>query len=140
VIDDKKYNLKGSESRDAWKLAHKQKLGRGYYGSDIDYAVVEFRTARIVAFYDYKKPRDSISKTEVIAYNDLIKLAPMYIVEGPCPAEGPFKISRYIGGKLGNYGQEPLIELEFVQVCEDWEAFRLFEDKLRGRNGTRAND
>lgn len=137
-MDDRLVQLKGSASRDAFKQAHKAKLGKGYYACDIDFAIVEFQPAGIVAFFDYKKPRDSVSSTEVVVYNELVSTAPLYIVESPSPEDGPFKISLYINGELVGYGKPPRIDTRFVTTCSNWQQFKEFEDELRRgyRNGS----
>jgi len=130
-MDKHKRDLKGSKNRDEWKRAHKEQLGNGYYGGDLDYVVVEFKPAGVVAFYDYKMPYDSVSNTEIVYYNALLQIAPLYIVEGSNPQKGPFKVSRYVKGHPVAYNKPPIVNLEFVRVCQNWREFGEFEMSLR---------
>jgi len=78
-VDRDKQQLKGSESRDAWKWWHKQPpFPKWYYGSDIDFIIVNKgghtkRPTGIVAILDYKRPTDSVSYTECLAYDDFLR-------------------------------------------------------------------
>jgi len=130
-MDKRLVNLKGSENRDTFKQAHKEFLGNGFYGGDLDYVVVEFKPPGIVAFYDYKMPGDSVSNTEVVYYNELIKIAPLYIVESQKPREGPFKIDIYLLGKTNGIDIPPTVCTQEICICKNWFRFRCFEAIMR---------
>jgi hypothetical protein len=126
-VPNEKWGLCGSPNRDLWKKAHKDKLGQGYCGGDLDFVVIEWYPKRICAFLDYKKPWDEITSTEHVYYDQLMKIAPIYIVESDDPENGPFIISKYIG--VNN--QDSLV----IGTCDSWEDYRAFENTIRGKKG-----
>lgn len=139
-MDTGKINLKGSESRDAFKHWHKQ-LGPSFYATDIDLALVAKWGGNpdnhyIVAIIDYKQEYDCVSFTEAIFYNACTKMKiPVYIVISDYDIEtdsfGPFTIERYI---WCDPGPEPP-KCEFVPVLENGtkEDYWMWEHKLRNR-------
>jgi hypothetical protein len=127
-MDDWKRTAKGSERRDAFKLKHKE-CGGNLYATDADLCLVEKRPPGTVAYLDYKAPSDSITFAEVIQYNEWMKQAPVYIVEGENPEVGPFVIKRYLGGDWGPH--PPDVSLEDETKCPDWDAFWQWERELR---------
>lgn len=126
--DDLKH-LKGSDRRDTFKQMHKLRLGTGHWGSDLDFMIVDKYPPGIVAFFDYKEPGKSITFAEMLAYNALLMLAPLFIIEGPDPERGPFVISQYKGGNW--QPNPPIPELEFVERCPTWNELGKFEDRLK---------
>jgi len=129
-MDNNKQLLKGSPSRDTFKQMHKTLAGR-FYACDIDFVLVENRPPYIIAFLDFKLPYDSVTFAEVLAYNTLSMVAPVYIVESPNPEMGPFSIRRYLNGVIKTYPTKPHITLGNAETYHDWEALGEWEAKLR---------
>lgn len=123
-----KRDLKGSPLRDAFKHWHKQSLPRAFYGCDVDYLIIEKAPPGIVAVLDFKHPLDTISFTEVIAYNTWLKVGiPVYIVESSDLVK--WTIKRYVGGD--EKPQPPEACVQVVRVCESGDAYRTWEGELR---------
>ena len=123
-------SLKGAPRRDAFKAAHKAELGPGFFASDLDLVLVQKEPAGVVAFLDCKQPGEPISFTEVIAYNALLVVAPIYVVEvRDAAARGPFTVYRYRGGDW--HPRPPAVQLERVLVCPDWRGLKAWEEELR---------
>jgi len=131
-MDNNKKSLKGSPSRDMFKQMHKTLPGR-FYACDIDFVLVENRPPYIIAFLDFKLPYDSVTFAEVLAYNTLSTIAPVYIVESPNPERGPFSIRRYLNGVIKAYPTKPVITLGEAETYHDWEAFGKWERSVRNR-------
>ncbi|MGD8500063.1 MAG: hypothetical protein PVJ86_05420 [Phycisphaerales bacterium] len=144
-MDEKKRNLKGSEKRDIFKRRHKD-LDSSFYATDADFCLVSKYPPGTVAYLDYKDLGDNVTFTEAIQYNEWITHAPVYIVQGSDPDNGPFTIMRYLGGDWEP--KPPDVTLEFVTQVEDWHSFGVWEaglrqeySKRRGWNGNlRTND
>lgn len=116
-MDDEKKALKGSSSRDEFKNLHKLRCNEHFYASDLDFVLVTGNRT-IVAFLDYKTPNDQITWAEGIMFDNLLELAPVYIVVAPPePLEGPFKISRYINRAV----QQDEAILSTWDDFDDWE-------------------
>jgi hypothetical protein len=123
-----KYDLKGSPSRDTFKLYHKKKMPSSFYACDLDLILVQ-KPPQIIAFIDFKKKGDIIQFSEVLAYNILQAVAPVYIVRGDSPENGPFQVYRYLDG---NYIPDPPhVSLEITTYCPDWQSLREWEAILR---------
>ena len=131
-MNSNKKLLKGSPSRDIFKQMHKTLPGR-FYACDIDFVLVENRPPYILAFLDFKLPYDSVTFTEILAYNRLLAVAPIYIVESPNPETGPFSIRRYSSGVIKAYPAKPVITLGEAETCHDWQAFGQWEQSVRNR-------
>ena len=131
-MDDKgKEGLKGSPSRDSFKQKHKS-LDPSFYACDLDFVLVDKKEGgRIVAFLDFKKPLDSITFSEVLAYEILKVIAPIYIVVSPAPDDGPFSVRQYISGNYRPY--PPECNIQKICECLNWEQFAQWEKELRGR-------
>lgn len=127
-MDEWKRVTKGSESRDKFKLKHKE-CGGNLYATDADLCLVSKNPPGTVAYLDYKMPNDLITFAEVIQYNEWMRQAPVYIVEGQNPETGPFIIRRYLRSDWKP--NPPNINLESGITCQDWEAFWKWERKLR---------
>jgi len=125
--------LRGSPRRDAFKHAHKAQLGPGFWATDLDLVLVGKEPTGIVAFLDCKQPAEPLSFAEVIAYNALLAVAPMYVIEVRDPDAGPFTIKRYRGGDW--HPSPPRVDLEWVTVCTSWEALKAWEQQLRNTAG-----
>ncbi len=121
--------LKGSESRDTYKQMHKIKTSKYFYACDVDFVLVAKNPEGIIAFQDFKKPNDRITFAEVLAYNDLLKLAPVYIVVSDDPENGPFVVKEYIEGDWSP--EPPKVELKEIYRCDDWDGLNEWEEKLR---------
>ena len=136
-VDDFEHSLglRGAPRRDAFKHAHKARLGPGgYYASDLDLVLVAKAPAGIVAFLDCKQPGEPLSFAEVLTYNGLLAVAPIYVVEVRDPEAGPFAIRRYLGGDW--HPRPPEVRLEPIGVCPDWPAFGAWERSLRRGTAT----
>lgn len=127
-MNDNKRNLKGSPSRDAFKLAHKS-LCRHFYATDIDFCLVEKSPPGIAAYFDYKRPSDSVTFSEVLAYNKLSLIAPVFIISSANPETGPFDVHIYFGGDPKP--EPPNVWMPYVCTCDDWAAFQQFEQIIR---------
>ena len=139
-MDDRKRNLKGSSTRDAFKHWHKQApLPHGFYACDIDFALITKKPqAGIVAVLDYKSLYDRITFTEVIAYNDLIKRGiDVYIVSAEWHGDDApepftcFTVQKYISGDWNP--DPPKTELEMIIEDVSVKEYILWEAKLRNR-------
>ena len=119
----KKY-LKGSESRDRFKLYHKTKIHGPFYAIDIDLALVEFGRG-IVCFLDSKKGMDSISDTEFEAYDDIIKkgykVGIVHFDNNDELDNGNFSIYKYVNRS----------KLQHIIDTANWEEFAKWELEIR---------
>ncbi len=132
-----KCDLKGSPSRDSFKLFHKRKMPSSFYACDLDLILVQ-KPPRIVAFIDFKKSGDIVQFSEVLAYNILQTVAPIYIIRGDDPENGPFQVYRYLEG---NYVPEPPhVNLEMITCCPDWQSLKEWEDGLRRTKSKEIDD
>ena len=94
-----------------------------------------------MAYLDYKAPGDNVTFTEAIQYNEWMTHAPVFIVEGESPENGPFTIRRYLGADwrpdppMVNYGDDRFVS--------DWESFEEWErwlrEQYRRRGGWKGN-
>ena len=123
-----KQDLFGSPARDMFLYWHKQPpMPMGFNGSDVDFVVVagKGKSACIKAIIDYKMPYDSLTWAECVAYNDLMKYYPIYIVWSNADFID-FKISRYVGCDLETEPPEPrlkdTIKLHGQKEYITWEA------------------
>ena len=131
-MDKRKLDLKGSPSRDEFKYQHKRKLPSNFYATDLDLALVETDEG-IVAFLDYKNPRDLLTFTETLAYNQLIEIAPVYIIVSEDLEHGPFEVIYYDEMPPKDYTMEDLRREFLVIRLEDWGEFKEWEEYIRGR-------
>ena len=130
-MNEKKFNLKGSPSRDEFKYQHKRKLPSNFYATDLDLVLVE-KDEGIVAFLDYKKPKDLLTYTETLAYNELIAIAPIYIIVSNNPEHGPFKVISYnMKLKPQDYTIEALMRRFQVIHLKNWNQPMEWEEHLR---------
>lgn len=104
-------------------------MNRRFYACDLDFVLVEKYPFRIVAFLDFKKPFESITFAEVIGYNALSPVAPIYIVRSRDPENGPFSITRFICGDPKP--DPPVVEELPIASCETWEEYGASEKDLR---------
>jgi len=126
--------LRGSEKRDTFKRRHKD-LDGSFYATDADFCLVSKYPPGTVAYLDYKDLGDNVTFTEVIQYNEWMTHAPVYIVEGGDPDNGPFVIKRYLGGDWKP--DPPDVDLEFVTQGENWYGLGIWEAGLRQEYGRR---
>lgn len=127
-MDDAKRRLKGSEKRDLFKFWHK-KLNKRFYATDADLCLVSKFPPGTVAYLDYKGSGEGVTFAEAIQYNEWMPQAPVYIVEGRDPEEGPFVIRRYLGADWGP--EPPLVNYGETVTAEDWAEFERWEGDLR---------
>jgi hypothetical protein len=124
-----KKNWSGSQSRDFFKLQHKQHLGPSLYAFDLDLCLVEKDPfPGIVAAIDYKFGLwDEITFAEVIGYNGLISRGiPVFIVCGDSNL-GRFDIHEYRGG----HHSKPECNVPWVCSVQSWLEFEQWERELR---------
>lgn len=133
-MNDDKRNLQGSDRRDIFKRVHKT-LSRRFYACDLDFVWAEKSPPGIVAFVDYKHPSDGVTFSEVLVYNTLLKIAPVYIIESPNPELGPFKVLSYLGGDWRP--EPPMVHTELARTCPTWAALEQFEQEIRDRYRSR---
>ena len=86
----------------------------------------------IVAYLDYKTPRDNITFVEAILYNEWAKQRPVYIVESDDPENGPFTVKRYLSGNPKP--EPPEIEWGKSIVLKDSKEFENWEGTLRKKH------
>ena len=119
--------MKGSEKRDEFKCRHKD-LNKQFYATDADFCLVSKKPPGTVAYLDYKGSGEPVTFSEAIQYNEWMKHAPVYIVEGPA-ATGPFVIRRYLGADWQPF--PPEVNWGELEPAEDWQAFGRWEQRLR---------
>ena len=120
---------RGSPSRDAFKYKHKNLLPGWCWSCDIDFALVSKNPPSVVAFLDYQVGEEAISFSEVLAYNRLMEIAPMFIVRGDHEACGPFDVFEYEGGDWRP--EPPHVTLLPVLQGADWAGLSRWEQSLR---------
>lgn len=139
-MDEAKQNLKGSEKRDEFKRRHKD-LDKSFYATDADFCLVSKVPPGTVAYLDYKGSGEGITFTEAIQYNEWMIQAPVFIIEGSDPQNGPFIISRYLGGNW--QPNPPEVHLERIKIVDGWKEFEEWERYLRNeyrkRGGWKGN-
>jgi hypothetical protein len=129
-MDEAKRNLIGSDKRDIFRRCHKD-YGGDLWSLDGDMIWVEKNPPGIVAYIDYKALNDTITFSEVLAYNQWSKTAPVYIIQADDPETGPFTVLRYEGG---NWKPDPpIVETRTIQEFPVWESLTTWERKLRER-------
>lgn len=126
-MDAAKQMLKGSQSRDLFKLMHKQTHPRNY-ATDIDLAmVVKYPWPHMPFYVDHKSGNENLTFSEVVAYNDaLMRGQRVFIVRGDAEA-GRFVINEYTGGHHGR----PTWSEVFACEVDDWPAFHRWEESVR---------
>lgn len=128
MLDDGRYELVGSPSRDTFKRRHKD-MPPQFYALDIDLVLIDRAPFMIVAFCDYKRPTDNITFAEVVAYNDLLKVAQVYIIEAGDPQNGPYTIMRYLGGDPRPH--PPKVEIVEECRCTTFKDLETWEREIR---------
>ena len=122
---------KGSPSRDTFKSLHKLKLPSAFYCSDLDLVLITKYPPSIIAFVDFKKvPGDSVSFSEGILYNSLVRIAPVFIIESPDAAKGPFRVRRYV---VCDWKPTPPVTTftDADVLCADWIELGRWESTIR---------
>lgn len=140
-MDKSKEKLKGSDSRDIFKQLHREKLGNGFYASDLDLCLIAKYPPGIVAFLDYKRLNDYVSFSEGTLYNVLLKIAPVYVIKAELidnTIYGPFEIDRihHVDWKpeppnVYYYSDLPVPIKEDVIICENWTELKKWESEIR---------
>lgn len=136
-MDKRMRNLQGSELRDVFKRLHKQKLPNWMFGCDVDFALVEKRPYSIVAFVDVKRQGELVTFTEVVAYNELRKTAPVFlavVMDEDALERGEFRMVRYLGGDPRP--NPPDYQVKTVARLASWKEWQDWERELR-RNSKR---
>lgn len=131
-MDGRTAALKGSPLRDLFKQLHKSELPRHMTGCDLDFVIVEKNPDCIVAFYDLKRTGEAVTFAEVIGYNALLRVAPLYLLftAGPEALEaGRFEVQRYLGGNRGP--NPPTVRTELHARLASWDEFCGWEQGLR---------
>jgi len=131
-VDKNKLALQGSEKRDIFKRMHKR-LSGSFYACDADFCLVSKYPPGTVAYFDYKTTRDHVSFSEGIQYNEWAKTAPVFIVEGNDPENGPFTIRRYTTANWKPH--PPVVSWGKTITVKDWIEFGKWEQGLRERYG-----
>lgn len=129
IMDESKKNLEGSPSRDKFKMLHKQFAPKNYYACDLDFILVAKYPARIIACLDFKLRLDKITFAEVVAYNELVKYFPIYIITGKDAEHGPFVVEKYIDGD--EKPEPPVVEKILIRQCETWDDLADWEKSIR---------
>ncbi len=132
-MDAQKQQLKGSPSRDTFKLMHKQTHPR-HFGCDLDFVCIQkYPFPDIVCWLDFKTAEDNVTFAESIAYNSLVLRGLRGFIVCGDPQLGAFDIFEYIGGHhLG-----PTWSQNFVAHVADWEQYQKWESDLRKECGSR---
>ncbi|MBD3252010.1 hypothetical protein GF380_06215 [Candidatus Uhrbacteria bacterium] len=127
-MDGKKLALKGSPSRDNFKHIHKR-LNKRFYALDIDFVLVDkWPQPHIVAILDYKRPGDTVTFAEVIAYNAFINAGiKVFVVESE--SLKTFNVYQYKGGDYKPH--PPVVKLVKIRNGVDLAGFERWELKLR---------
>lgn len=128
-MDKQKQNLKGSESKDEFKRRHKD-LSPTFYCSDIDLVWVCANPPEVIAHIEFKTHGDSITFTQIILFNRLLSIAPVYIVEG-FPETGEFYIREYLGGD--SKSNPPTTKLKDIKYLRNWNEFEVWEWDIRNK-------
>lgn len=124
----RKQQLQGSPNRDLFKRKHKE-LNPSLYALDLDFVLVGKNPPGIIAFVDYKAGNDKITFAEVLAYNALMKLAPVFIVQSDNPDTGPFVVYRYLDGDY--LPEPPIVKTREEAICKTWNELEAWELELR---------
>lgn len=128
-MNDNIKNLKGSESRDVFKWAHKNKMNAPFYASDADLCLVCDKPRGVVAYLDYKTNGDSVTYSERILYDEWTVTKPVFIIQGNDPENGPFKIYQYVAGGT----------MEYICDATTWQDFEKWEASIRREYSNHSN-
>lgn len=143
-MSDRRREVMGSPTRDLFKQLHKQRLPSYMFACDVDLRWVEKNPYGVVAELDVKVGgRDTVTFTEVIGYNDDIRVGrKVFIVQAAdqeALAAYRFTVRQYLGGNPGpnpvvvRYGEPFLID-GFEEFAA-WEARERAEWKARVGRG-----
>lgn len=124
--------LQGSSLNDVFKNLHKRYLAPHMVGCDLDFVIVEKNPDCIVAFKDIKRLGEPVTFTEVITYNVLMKVAPVYLLYADGEEgvnAGQFTIHRYFGGD--RRPNPPTIRTRLWRQTANWEEFARWEQDMR---------
>jgi len=127
-MDEGKRELKGSEKLDEFKRRHKDLSGQ-FYATDGDLCLISKYPPGTVAYIDYKADGDNVTFAEAIQYNEWMKLAPVYIIQGDNPEMGPFTITRYLGADWRP--EPPVVNYGDSITVSSWPEFGEWESSLR---------
>lgn len=126
-MNERTKNLIGSPSRDEFKRRHKD-LSPQFWAMDLDFCLIDKTPIPdIVAAIDYKQGGDSVTFSEVIAYNALLRRGiDVFIVTGDA-TNGIFLIEKWFGG----HHSVPRIDKRHVETVQSWDEFAAWESQLR---------
>ena len=126
-MDVEKQMLKGSPSRDLFKLQHKQTHTR-HFGCDIDFDYIQtYPFPDIVCWIDFKTGTDDVTFAEAVAYNALVLQGLRGFIVCGNPQTGSFDIYEYLGG----HHYKPTWTQRFVCSVTDWNAYHDWEASVR---------
>ena len=123
---------KGSPLNDLFKQYHKLKLPNHMFGSDLDFMIIEKNPDCIVGFKDLKRLDEGVTFAEVIAYNQLIRIAPLYLLYVQSESDviaGRFDVHRYLSGNRSP--NPPVVRTELYARITNWDEYRRWEQELR---------
>lgn len=143
-MSDGRRAVKGSPTRDKFKQLHKSRLPSYMFACDIDLRWIEKNPYGVVAELDLKVgPRDAVTFSEVIGYNDDLSLGRKVFIIHAADEEAleayRFTVREYLGGDPGpnpvivRYGEEFLID-GFAEFAR-WQAAEREAWKARQRGG-----
>jgi hypothetical protein len=129
MTTDSKHELEGSKSKDRFLFNRKSPRMAGWlYFADVDGVMICKHPNKIVALIDYKTSTDGITFAECIAYNDLMKHYPIYIIMGD-PDYETLDIYKYEGGDPTP--EPPIVKLVFVKRTVGMKEYERWEMELR---------
>lgn len=133
-MDDAKRELSGSSSRDLFKLWHKQALPTHMFACDLDLLLIEKNPYQLIALLDVKRPYDKVTFTEVIAYNEFVRMTiPVFVLYAQSDDHmkaGRYTIKRYISGDPAPR-VPTLVYDPAVTVTQSVADFAQWENRLR---------
>lgn len=129
----------GSPAADRFRLLHKQLLDKTFSATDMDLVLVEKKPYQLVAVIDYKQLSDKLTYTEIVAYNELIKMnIPVFIIYSRAditatePDDHRFSIYEYLGGDP--WPATPIKNVLLVLKDVDWDGIQKWEANLRRKS------
>lgn len=126
-MDTHTQGLIGSPARDKFKHWHKT-LDNRFYALDADLFLVNKNPEGIIALLDYKRPSDTLTFTEVLAYNHLLRVGiQIWLIESiDCTR---FTIAQYVGGDW--HPRPPTFKLNTVLRNGTGKDYAEWEQELR---------
>jgi hypothetical protein len=131
-MNDRMRALKGSPLRDLFKQLHKEMLPGHMTGCDLDFMIVEKNPDCIAAFVDFKKVGERLTYAEAIAYNELLRVAPLYLIYAAGETAikgGQFEMWQFLSADRGP--DIPAVEKVFCARSANWTEYGHWEQSLR---------